>query len=119
MNKNKLIAAICCLTIAACNTPPSRISAIYHGSDSYEKLDCKKLGKQLAQIDTLVNAQRYQLQSDANMDMGIVAGSLILLPVGLFALAATGNGTLKADYANNLGKQAALKQVIDGKECDN
>lgn len=118
MKHNQLIAAICCLSIAACNTPPSRIAATYQNSDSYEKLDCKRLGKQLAQVDTLVNAQRYQLQSDANVDMGIVAGSIALLPLGLFALAATGNGTLKADYANNLGKQAALKQVIDGKDCD-
>ena len=115
----KLIAAFCCLTLAACNTPPSRIAATYHGSETYEKLDCKRLGKQLGQLDTLIAAQRYQLQSDANLDMGIVAGSLILVPIGLFALAATGNGTLKHDFANNLGKQTALKQAMEEKECDN
>ncbi|WP_244072167.1 hypothetical protein [Nitrosomonas sp. PY1] len=72
----------------------------------------------MSNLDTTISAQKNQLQSDANMDAGIVAGSLILLPVGLFALAATGNGDLKNEYAKNLGKQLALREVIEEKECD-
>lgn len=106
------------IVISGCNTPPSRIAPIHQSSNQYANYDCKKLSKTLSHLDTTISAQKSQLQSDANMDAGIVAGSLILLPVGLFALAATGNGNLKNEYAKNLGKQSALKEVIEEKECD-
>ncbi|GKS69227.1 hypothetical protein W03_12310 [Nitrosomonas sp. PY1] len=91
---------------------------MHQSSNQYTNYDCKKLSKTLSNLDTTISAQKNQLQSDANMDAGIVAGSLILLPVGLFALAATGNGDLKNEYAKNLGKQLALREVIEEKECD-
>lgn len=117
-NTSRFLVAVTCVILSACNTPPSNIAPVYHGSEAYEKYDCRRLGRQLSQIDTIVSTQKSQLQSDANMDKGIVAGSILLLPLGLFALAATGNGDLKDQYAQNLGKQAALRQAIDTNECE-
>lgn len=36
----------------------------------------------------------------------------------LVALAATGNGDLKNEYARNLGKQAARRYAIETKDCE-
>jgi len=118
MKGNKLLMGLSCFVLVACNAPPSRIAPVYQSTDQYEKHDCRKLTRQLSQIDTIILAQKSQLQSDANIDTGIVAGSILLLPLGLFALEATGNGDLKNEYAQNLGKQAALRQTIDAKSCD-
>lgn len=110
-----LIAAV--VALQGCNTPPSRIAANHHNGTVYERYDCKKLMRELSSVDSILSAQRSQLQSDANTDTAIVAGSLLLLPVGLVGLAFTGNGDLKSHYADNLGKQTALRHQIDEKEC--
>ena len=115
--KNILPAILAIAVFQGCNTPPSRIAANHHSGTIYERYDCKKLLRELSSLDSIVAAQRSQLQTDANMDTAIVAGSLILVPVGLVGLAFTGNGDLKSQYADNLGKQAALKHQIDEKEC--
>lgn len=118
MKINKILIGFSCFYIIACNTPPSKIAPIYQGGDPYEKYDCKRLSRQLSQLSMTISAQASQLQSDANMDKGIVAGSIIFLPLGLFALAATGNGDLKNHYAQNLGKQEAIKNSMEAKDCE-
>ncbi len=118
MTINKILIGFSCFFLIACKAPPSKITPIYQSSDQYEKHDCKRLSRQLSQLNMTISTQASQLQSDANMDKGIVAGSIILLPIGLFALAATGNGDLKNNYAQNLGKQEAIKHAIDEKDCE-
>lgn len=106
------------MLLTGCNTPPSRIAPLYQSSDQYEHHDCKKLNRTLNQLDATISAQRSQLQTDATIDTGIVAGSLIFLPLGLIALAATGNSDLRNEYAKNLGKQSALRETIESKGCE-
>ncbi|MBA3756184.1 MAG: hypothetical protein H0X02_08180 [Nitrosomonas sp.] len=114
----KIIPTILAITMfQACNTPPSRITANHHAGNAYERMDCKKLTRELSTLESIISSQRSQLQTDANTDTAIVAGSLILIPIGLVGLAFTGNGDLKTNYADNLGKQTAIKQHIDDKEC--
>lgn len=104
------------LFLVSCNTPPSRIAAKQHNGNLPS--DCKVLLRQSQQIDNIISTQRSQLQTDANMDAAIVAGSIVLLPVGLFALAATGNGDLKEQYAQNLGKKQAIDNKIEDANCN-
>ena len=118
MQKTAVLMCMFFFILAACNTPPSRIAPVYQNNNKYASLDCKRLTKQLSQLDTIISAQKSQLQTDANIDTGIVAGSLILAPIALVALAATGNGDLKNEYARNLGKQAALRDAIEAKDCE-
>lgn len=115
--KKTITLIIVAVALQGCNTPPSKISANHYSGSNYERYDCKKLLRELTSLESSISSQRSQLQSDANTDTAIVAGSILLLPVGLVGLAFTGNDDLKTKYADNLGKQEAIKQQIDDKEC--
>lgn len=115
---SRKIVFVSCLILSACNTPPHRIAPIPVANESYSQQDCKKLQQQLTQLDSIIATQRNQLQVDSNIDMAIVASSLVIFPLGLMALAATGNADLKNQYAQNLGKQTALKEALNSQSCE-
>lgn len=113
MNNIAIIVAMCLL--GGCNTPPSRIAPLpYNGNIAS---DCKKIERIISSLESTVSTQRAQLQQDANIDTGIVAGSLIFMPIALVALAATGNDELKNEYRTNLGKLNAAKNA-HSENCD-
>lgn len=113
MNNIAIVLAMC--LIGGCNTPPARIAPLpYNGSMA---TDCKKIERLIGSLELVVSTQRAQLQQDANIDTGIVAGALLFMPLALVALAATGNDELKNEYRINLGKLNAAKQVYS-ESCD-
>lgn len=105
---------IICLTalslLTACNTPPSRITPDY--SNVKITSDCARAEKELRRVDATLSTQRNQLETDANIDRGIVAGSIALMPIALVSLAFTGNKELQAEYARNLAKQETLQDLL-------
>lgn len=102
------ITALSMLT--ACNTPPSRITPDYNNVKITS--DCKRAEKELQRVESALSSQRSQLETDANIDRGIVAGSIALMPIALVSLAFTGNKELQAEYARNLAKQETLQDLL-------
>lgn len=105
---------IICITalslLTACNTPPSRITPDY--SNLKVTSDCARAEKELKRLDSILSTQRQQLETDANIDRGIVAGSVALMPIALISLAFTGNKELQAEYARNLAKKETLEDLL-------
>lgn len=115
--KKILIIAIVILT-TACNTPPGRIAPAYQTTTAKETgMSCKQLQNLKHTIDSQIVAERSELDQAANIDRGIVGGSIILLPIGLIGLAFTGTGDLPRQYSENLGKQRSIQELLIDKGC--
>jgi hypothetical protein len=110
----KIIIALAVITLSACNTAPHRITPIY--ASTIKQSTCGQLEKERARLERIVQSQRAQLETDANIDKGIVAGSVLFMPIALIALAATGNKELQQSYAKNLGTLEQIEEKLA--ECE-
>lgn len=117
--KTKLTLSIIMITLlSACNTPLSRIPPTHVIPTQKELgMTCEQLMKYKISIDSRIVSDRATLDSAAMTDTGLVAASVILLPVGLIGLAFTGTGDLATRYSEDVGKQRAIQELLIDKGC--
>lgn len=111
------IVLLTLLLLTACNTPPAKIQPTSYTGRMFHRYSCEQLNRELSAVARLLTMQRAQLQEDANTDVIIAAVSTVGFLPGFIMLAFTGNHDLRAQYADNLGKQAILRCLAVAREC--
>jgi hypothetical protein len=103
------------MSLTACTTPPSSIAPKYVDPKLYSNASCDDLTAAYRRVDSDLTATTSAQQANASTDTAVVAASVLLLPVGLIALAATTDR--KDQIAELKGKHEALTDAMIAKKC--
>jgi hypothetical protein len=102
--------------VSGCATHASNVAPTSVSSLQYDGVDCKRLAIESADINMKLSTLSAKLDSKADADTALVAGSLILWPF-LIGLAATGGKAEEAEVARLKGEKIAIEQTSLRKNC--